>query len=185
MFKRFLIIFSMLTGILIFCPSEGFTDEAYIGYGGGGYNGKLMIFGIPGLELLKEVPIGVDIHGPVTDGKNLFVIDKAQNVVSVIDLSNSSVKKSIKLPDGFGASSIAVSKDGKDVYIAGELSGKVAAVSVASDKVTALDLQPVTSSPNYITLTPDGKHCLVSDYTNNRVLRISTSPFKVDKEIKV
>jgi DNA-binding beta-propeller fold protein YncE len=185
MLKRFLIIYSMLIGILIFCPSEGFTDETYIGYGGGGYNGKLMIFGIPGLELLKEVSIGVDIHGPVSDGKNLFLVDKAQNTVFMVDISGSSVKKSIKLPDGLGASSIAVSKDGKNVYIAGELSGKVAAVSTASDKVNTIDLQPMPSSPNYITLTPDGKHCLVSDYTNNRVLRISTSPFKVDKEIKV
>src|SRR3990172_5335380 len=186
MFKRFSMTLFILILSLMTSSSKVLAEESpFIGYSGGGYNGKLMIFSIPGLELLKEVSIGVDIRGPVTDGKNLFVVDKAQNIVSIIDLSNSSVKKNIKLSDGFGPNSIAVSKDGKNVYIAGELSGKVAAVSVESDKVNTIDLQPMPSSPNFITLTPDGKYCLVSDYTNNRILRISTSPFKLDKEIKV
>ncbi len=186
MFKRFSMTLFILVLGLMTSSSKGLAEESpLIGYAGGGYNGKLMIFSIPGLELLKEVSIGVDIRGPVMDGKNLFVVDKAQNIVSIIDLSNSSVKKNIKLSDGFGPNSIAVSKDGKNVYIAGELSGKVAAVSVESDKVNTIDLQPMPSSPNFITITPDGKHCLVSDYSNNRVLRISISPFKLDKEIKV
>ena len=183
MLRRFILV---LIINLILYSSKGLAAEVpFIGYGAGGYNGKLMIFSIPGLELLKEVPIGVDIHAHVTDGKNLFAIDKAQNVISIIDLSNSSVKKSIKLPDYFGPSSIAISKDGKSVYIAGELSGKVASVDVASGKVVTLDIKPLPSSPNFVALTTDGKYCLVSDYSNNRILRISTSPFKLDKELKL
>ncbi|MEK6590631.1 MAG: hypothetical protein AABZ11_08125, partial [Nitrospinota bacterium] len=53
MFRSLLILFSILISVLFLCSSEGLTDEAFIGYGGGGYNGKLMIFSIPGLELLK------------------------------------------------------------------------------------------------------------------------------------
>src|SRR3990167_6654473 len=186
MFRKILRISLVLIGSLIIYSSKGFAvDDPFIGYGSGGYNGKLMIFSIPGLESLKEISIGVDIHGVVSDGKDLFVVDKAQNILFVIDLSKSSVKKDIKILDGFGPSSIAVSKDGKNVYIAGELSGKVAMVSIDSGKVVTVDLKPMPSSPNFITITPDGKYCLVSDYTNNRILRISTSPFKLDKEIKV
>ncbi len=186
MLKRFSMALFILALGLMTSFSKGLAEESpFIGYAGGGYNGKLMIFSIPGLELLKEVSVGIDIRGPVSDGKNLFLVDKAQNTVSIVDLSGSSVKKSIKLLDGFGPNSIAVPKNGKDVFIAGELSGKVAAVSTVSDKVNTIDLQPMPSSPNFITLTPDGKYCLVSDYTNNRILRISTSPFKLDKEIKV
>ena len=183
MLRRFILV--LIINLILYSSKSLAAESPFIGYGAGGYNGKLMIFGIPGLELLKEVPIGVDIHGPVTDGKNLFVIDKAQNVVSVIDLSNSSVKKSIKLPDYFGPSSIAISKDGKSIYIAGELSGKVASVDVASGKVDTLVLKPLPSSPNFVALTTDGKYCLVSDYSNDRILRISTSPFKLDKELKL
>lgn len=186
MFRKILRISLVLIGSLIIYSSKGFAvDDPFIGYGSGGYNGKLMIFSIPGLESLKEISIGVDIHGVVSDGKDLFVVDKAQNILFVIDLSKSSVKKDIKLLDGFGPSSIAVSKDGKNVYIAGELSGKVAMVSIDSGKVVTVDLKPMPSSPNFITITPDGKYCLVSDYSNNRVLRISTSPFKLDREIKI
>ncbi len=183
MLRRFILV--LIFNLILYSSKSLAAEDPFIGYGAGGYNGKLMIFSIPGLELLKEVPIGVDIHGPVTDGKNLFAIDKAQNVISIIDLSNSSVKKSIKLPDYFGPNSIAISKDGKSAYIAGELSGKVASVDVASEKVDTLVLKPLPSSPNFVALTTDGKYCLVSDYSNNRILRISTSPFKLDKELKV
>ncbi|MEK7846708.1 MAG: beta-propeller fold lactonase family protein, partial [Nitrospinota bacterium] len=185
MFRSLLILFSILISVLFLCSSEGLTDEAFIGYGGGGYNGKLMIFSIPGLELLKDVPIGVDIRSPVTDRKNLFVVDKAQDTLYMIDLSNLSVKKSIKLPDYFGPNSIAISKDGKSIYIAGELSGKVASVDVDSGKAITLDIKPLPSSPIFVALATDGKYCLVSDYSNNRILRISTSPFKLDKELKL
>src|SRR3990167_6579004 len=100
MLKRFSIILFILVLGLMTSSSKGLAEESpFIGYAGGGYNGKLMIFSIPGLELLKEVSVGVDMQGPVSDGKNLFLVDKAQNTISMVDLSGSSVKKSIKLFD--------------------------------------------------------------------------------------
>src|SRR3989338_4469800 len=185
MFRKILRISLVLIGSLIIYSSKGFAvDDPFIGYGSGGYNGKLMIFSIPGLESLKEISIGVDIHGVVSDGKDLFVVDKAQNILFVIDLSKSSVKKDIKLLDGFGPSSIAVSKDGKNVYIAGELSGKGAMVSIDSGKVVTVDLKPMPSSPNFITITPDGKYALVSSKFSASLNIVDIKDFKVEKAIK-
>lgn len=183
MLRRFILV--LIINLIVYSSKSLAAEDLFIGYGAGGYNGKLMIFSIPGLELLKDVSIGVDIRSPVTDRKNMFVVDKAQDTLYMIDLSNLSVKKSIKLPDYFGPNSIAISKDGKSIYIAGELSGKVASVDVDSGKVVMLNLKPLPSSPNFVALTTDGKYCLVSDYSNNRILRISTSPFKLDKELKL
>ena len=85
-------VFLMFSLYLVFSSSADAKDP-WIRYAAGGYNGKILIFDLPSLNLLKEVPAGVDLRGPVLsgnkqgntngtpDGKMLYAVDKAANTV--------------------------------------------------------------------------------------------------------
>ncbi len=172
-----------------------YANDPFIGYAAGGYNGKLLIFGLPSLKLMKEVPAGVDLRGPVLsgpktgnsngnpDGKELYAVDKAANKVVFFDLASSSVSKKVDLPGQFGPSHLDLTPDGKTLCVAGELSGKVAKVDTKSGKVDVLDLTKKPAAPVYAAITRDGKSCLVADYINSVVWMISLDPFKVGEAI--
>ncbi len=186
-------VFLILSLYLAFSPRAEAKDP-WVGYAAGGYNGKILVFELPSLNLLKEVPAGVDLRGPVLsgakgnsngvpDGKMLYAVDKAANTVVFFDLASSKVAKTIPLPAGFGPSQLDISPDGKSLCVSGELSGKIAKVDTASGKVdvTAVSLKP--AAPAFAVITRDGKTCLVSDYTNSMVWVVSLNPFKIEKSV--
>lgn len=189
--KAIFLIFSLL---LIFSESAGAKDP-WIGYAAGGYNGKILVFDLPSLNLLKEVPVGIDLRGPVLsgskqgntngtpDGKMLYAVDKAANNVVFFDLASSKVTKTVALPAGFGPSQLDISSDGKTLCVSGELSGKVAKVDTASGKVDVADVSIKPAATAYAAITRDGKTCLVSDYINGVVWVVSLNPFKIEKSV--
>jgi DNA-binding beta-propeller fold protein YncE len=179
----------------ILLSGNAFSEDPFIGYAAGGYNGKLLVFGIPSLKLLKEVPAGVDLRGPVLsgaktgnsngnpDGKSLYAVDKAANKVIFFDLTSSAVVKSVDLPAQFGPSHLDLTPDGKTLCVAGELSGKIAKVDTASGRVESAALPKKPAAPVYAAITRDGKTCLVSDYINSVVWVVTLDPFKVGEPI--
>ncbi len=187
-------VFLTFSLVLIF-SSMAQAKDPWVGYAAGGYNGKVLIFELPSLNLLKEVPVGVDLRGPVLsgskqgnsngtpDGKMLYAVDKAANNVIFFDLASSKVTKTVALPAGFGPSNVDLSADGKSLCVSGELSGKVAKVDTASGKVDVADVPTKPAAPAYAAITRDGKTCLVSDYTNGVVWVVSLNPFKVEKSV--
>ena len=54
-------LFLIFSFFLIFSANADAKDP-WIGYAAGGYNGKILIFDLPSLNLLKEVPAGVDLR---------------------------------------------------------------------------------------------------------------------------
>ncbi len=173
----------VLVGILLFLPQAAWAKDAWVAYTAGGYNGKVMAFGAPSLQLLKEVPTGIDLHGPVLDGKLLYAVDKAANKVVVMDMATSKIAKTIPLPAKFGPNSVALSSDGKSLCVAGELSGSIAKVDTASGKVESAKVPMKPAAPVYAAITGDGKTCLVSDYVNSVVWVVTLNPFKVTKSV--
>lgn len=181
---------------LIF-PASGRTEDPWVGYAAGGSTGKVFIFSLPSVKLLKEVPIGVDIHGPrfsgsnkggsngTPDGKVLFLVDKALDNLLTLDLASSSSGKPIPLPKGFGPNDLDITPDGKTLCISGELSGQVAKVDAATGKVEALRVDVRPSAPDTVAITKDGRFCLVTDYINSTVLIYSLSPFKLERKVAV
>jgi DNA-binding beta-propeller fold protein YncE len=171
------------------------AKDPWIGYAAGGYNGKILVFELPSLNLLKEVPVGVDLRGPVLsgnkqgnsngtpDGKMLYAVDKAANKVVFFDMASSKVAKTVDLPAGFGPGQLDLSSNGKSLCIAGELSGNIAKVDTASGKVDIAVLPNKPASPAFAAITRDGKSCLVSDYTNSVIWVVSLNPFKVEKSV--
>ncbi len=190
MFRAFLLFF------FLFFFSPAFAEDPFIGYAAGGYDGKLLVFGVPSLNLYKENAAGIDLRGPVLSGTNkggssgspdgrlAFAVDKAANSLLVFDLAATKVAKTIALPERFGPNALDTA-DGKTLCVAGELSGQVAKVEVDSGKVEVVKLSPKPRSPAYAAVTKDGKFCLVSDYSAGAVAVFSMSPFKLEKEIPV
>ncbi len=188
-------VFSFSLILLLSLPAVSHAKDPWIGYAAGGYNGKILIFEIPSLKLLKEVQAGIDLHGPVLsggnkgnsngtpDGKFLYAVDKAANKVVVVDLSGSKISKTIDLPDKFGPNSLDLTPDGKALCVAGELSGQIAKVDTASGKVEVIKLPLKPAAPVYAAATKDGKRCLVSDYINSLVWVVTLNPFAVEKQV--
>jgi len=188
------VAFLMFSLCLIFSSGADAKDP-WVGYAAGGYNGKILIFDLPSLNLLKEVPAGVDIRGPVLsgnkqgntngtpDGKTLYAVDKAANKIVFFDLASSKVSKTVDLPAGFGPGQLDISPDSKSLCVAGELSGKIAKVDTASGKVDVVAVSSKPAAPAFAAITRDGKNCLVSDYTNNVVWVVSLNPLKIDKSV--
>ncbi len=188
------VIVSLFSVSLLFCANAASAKDPFVGYAAGGYNGKILIFEVPSLTLLKEVPAGVDVRGPVLsgskgnsngtpDGKSLYAVDKAANKVIFFDLASSKVTKTVPLPDRFGPGQLDLSPDGKSLCVAGELSGKIAKVDTASGKVDVVDVGKKPAAPAYAAITRDGKSCLVSDYINSVVWVVSMNPFAVSKSV--
>ncbi|MEK7286920.1 MAG: beta-propeller fold lactonase family protein [Nitrospirota bacterium] len=190
MIKVFLFVMS-----LFFFSVNADAKDPWIGYAAGGYNGKILVFELPSLNLLKEVPAGVDLRGPVLsgnkggnsngtpDGKMLYAVDKAANTVVFFDLASSKVTKTVALPAGFGPGNLDISPDNKSLCVAGELSGKIAKVDTASGKVDVVAVSMKPAAPAFSAITRDGKTCLVSDYTNSVVWVVSMNPFKIEKSV--
>jgi DNA-binding beta-propeller fold protein YncE/plastocyanin len=187
-------VFLIFSFVLLFSASADAKDP-WVGYAAGGYNGKVLIFELPSLNLLKEVPVGVDLRGPVLsgskqgntngtpDGKMLYAVDKAANTVIFFDLASSKVTKTVALPAGFGPGNLDIASDGKSLCVAGELSGKIAKVDTASGKVDVAAVSTLPAAPAFAAITRDGKTCLVSDYTNGVVWVVSLNPFKIEKSV--
>ncbi len=189
--KAVFLVFSLY---LIFSGRADAKDP-WIGYAAGGYDGKILIFELPSLNLLKEVPAGIDLRGPVLsgnkqgntngapDGKMLYAVDKAANKVVFFDMAGSKITKTVDLPAGFGPGQLDLSSDGKSLCVAGELSGKIAKVDTVSGKVDVADLPNKPAAPAFAAITRDGKTCLVSDYTNSVIWVVSLNPFKIEKSV--
>lgn len=170
--------------------------DKWIGFLSGGISGTAEVIGIPSLRTLKLIPVGVDTHEPVfsgsnaggtngtPDGKFVYLNDKGDSSVGVIDIATQELVKKINIPGPFGPHHIAITPDGKTLFATGELSGKMAKIDLATDKVEEIDVSGGTdSSPDYLSVTKDGKFCLATDYYKSGVHVIDTASFKEIKFI--
>ncbi len=170
--------------------------DQWIGFLSGGISGSCEVIGIPSLRTLKVIPVGVDTHEPVfsgsnaggtngtPDGKYVYLNDKGDSSVGVIDIATQELIHKINIPGPFGPHHIAITPDGKTLFATGELSGKMAKIDLATDKVEEIDVSGGTdSSPDYLAVTKDGKYCLATDYYKSGVHVIDTATFKEVKFI--
>lgn len=170
--------------------------DKYIGFFSGGISGSAEVIGIPSLKTLRLIPVGVDTHEPVfsgsnkggtngtPDGKYLYLNDKGDSSVGVINIQTQELVKKINIPGPFGPHHIAITPDGKYLFATGELSGKMAKIDLTTDKVEEIDVSGGTdSSPDYLAVTKDGKYCLATDYYKSGVHVLDVDSFKEVKFI--
>jgi nitrous oxide reductase len=171
-------------------PEPEKKDE-WIAFSSGGISGAMEVIGIPSLQTYKLIPVGVDTHEPVfsgsnqpgtngtPDGKYVFLNDKGDSAIGVVDIATQELVRKINIPGPFGPHHIAITPDGKYLFATGELSGKMAKVEIASGKVEQIDVsEGKESSPDYLLVTHDGKYCLATDYYRSGVHVIEVDSFK-------
>lgn len=172
-------------------PDNLETKDEYIIFASGGISGTVEVIGLPSLRTIKLIPVGVDTHEPVfsgsnkpgtngsPDGRYVYINDKGDSAVGIIDISTQELIRKINIPGPFGPHHIAVTPDGKTLFATGELSGKMAKIDIASGKVQVIDVSDgLESAPDYLLVTHDGKYCLATDYYRSGVHVIETETFK-------
>ena len=166
-------------------------NDEYIIFASGGISGSVQVIGLPSLQTHKLITVGVDTHEPVfsgsgvpgtngkPDGKYVYINDKGDSAVAIVDISTQELVRKINIPGPFGPHHIALTPDGKTLFATGELSGKMAKIDIASGKVETIDVSDgQESAPDYLLVTHDGKYCLATDYYRSGVHVIETDSFK-------
>ena len=167
------------------------AKDEWVAFASGGISGTVQVIGVPSLQTIKLIPVGVDTHEPVfsgsnkpgtngsPDGRYVYINDKGDSAVGVVDISTQELVRKYNIPGPFGPHHIAITPDGKYLLATVELSGKMAKIDVASGNVEVIDVSDgLESAPDYALVTHDGKYCLATDYYRSGVHVIEVDSFK-------
>ena len=105
-----------------------------------------------------------------------FVVNSAGNSVSVIDLSNNSVSKTIDAGDGFVSLepvAIVISSDGAQAFVANRGSNDVAIINTQTENVARTEA--VGATPTGLALLPDDSRLYVSNRDDDTISVLNTS----------
>ena len=125
-------------------------------------------------------PLGVAI---TPNGKWVYVANKNDNTVSVINTETNNIANNINV--GEAPYGIAVNKNGTKAYVTNMGSHNVSVIDTATNKVTAT--VPVVNDPHGIAVTPDGRWVYVANHCPyvGTVSVINTTTNTVTKNISV
>jgi YVTN family beta-propeller protein len=123
-------------------------------------NGVHMIDG-DNLKVLGFIPTGKGAHGLYVsrDSKYLYVSNRGEGTISLIDLKTRKVARKWELPGGGSPDMGGVSADGKVLWLAGRFNSEVYAISTADGKLLARI--PVGHGPHGLCIYPQpGRYSL-------------------------
>jgi DNA-binding beta-propeller fold protein YncE len=117
--------------------------------------------------VLKDtVTVGKQPSGLAISNKGdlALIANRAGKSVSVVTISNGSVKTVGEVPIDQEASAVVITPDGKRAFVTLNLANKIGVLSIDGTKVTydkSLDI-PAAFNPYNIDITPDGKYVIAS-----------------------
>jgi YVTN family beta-propeller protein len=116
------------------------------------------------------------------DGKELYVTNDADDMVSVIDAEKN--RPVAGIPVGEGPHGIAATADGRFVVVANRGGKTLSVIDTESRRIVMT--REVGERPEHVTATPDGEVLLVSVNTgSNRILMLDPASFETLAEIDV
>jgi YVTN family beta-propeller protein len=110
-----------------------------------------------------------------------YVANLSDNTVSVVNISNDTVVKTITV--GTNPFAVAVDEAGKSVYVGNFGSNNVSVISTSTNAVTATI--PVQTQPQGVAVSPNGKTVYVANGSSGTVSVINTATKKVTANISV
>lgn len=122
-------------------------------------------------------PTGVAVS---PDGDYVYVSNRQDGTVSVIDTGSDSVAATI--PVGDDPLEVAVSPDGDHVYVTSLLDGAVSVIDTETDSVTTI---AVGNGPRGVAVSPDGDTAYVTNLGDGTVSVIDTASNTVTSTIAV
>jgi len=106
------------------------------------------------LRIRKFLPTGQGAHGlqPSRDGRRVFVSNRGEGSISVLDFANRKIVKKWQMPGGGSPDMGGVSPDGRELWLGGRYDGEVYAIDTRNGKVLARI--PVGSGPHGLAVWP-------------------------------
>ena len=137
-------------------------------------------------KVLYSIPMaGRSMMGHMTfrpDGKEIYVTNDADDMVSVIDAEKNKLVTSLRV--GSGPHGIAATADGRFVVVGNRGGSTLSIIDTESKEVVMT--REIGERPEHITVTPDGDTVLVGiDTGSNKILSLDPTSFEVLREIKV
>lgn len=146
-------------------------------------NSKLYVVHPQHGHIMSEIPVsGWTHHEAITpDGKFVISTHPTRGGISVVDLDNNKVFKTIKT--GPSPNYTVVTKDGKHAYVSNTGNATISEIDVAKwEVVRTLEAGP---SPEHIVFSPDEKTIYVSNDRAGTVSVVSLQTGKVEKNYKI
>jgi len=90
-------------------------------------------------KVKKFLPSGLGAHGlqPSRDSRVLYVSNRGEGSISVLDLKSRKIKKKWQIPGGGSPDMGGVSPDGRELWLSGRYNGEVYAIDTRSGKLRA------------------------------------------------
>jgi YVTN family beta-propeller protein len=126
-------------------------------------------------------PSGVAV---TPDSAFIYVANKGDNTVSVIQSNFPTFTPGPTITVGSGPYSVAITPDGKFAYVVNQTGGTGSVISTATNTVTAT-VSGVGTTPNQIAIAPDGRTAYVAVGGGNSVSPISTATNAVSTPVPV
>jgi len=106
------------------------------------------------LKIKKFLPTGQGAHGlqPSRDGRSVFVSNRGEGSISVLDFDKRRIVKKWQMPGGGSPDMGGVSPDGRELWLGGRYDGEVYAIDTRNGKVLARI--PVGSGPHGLAVWP-------------------------------
>jgi len=106
------------------------------------------------LRIRKFLPTGQGAHGlqPSRDGRRVFVSNRGEGSISVLDFAKRKIVKKWQMPGGGSPDMGGVSPDGRELWLGGRYDGEVYAIDTRNGKVLARI--PVGSGPHGLAVWP-------------------------------
>ncbi len=146
-------------------------------------NSKLYVVHPQHGHVMSEIPVsGWTHHEAITpDGKFIISTHPTRGGISVVDLDNNKVFKTIKT--GPSPNYTLVTKDGKHAYVSNTGNATISEIDVAKwEVIRTLEAGP---SPEHIVFSPDEKTIYVSNDRAGTVSVVSLQTGKVEKNYKI
>lgn len=155
------------------------SGDEYVAVVSGGYTGQVLFVGVKSLSTYKILELGGHTEEAVVSPGDgcVYVTDREQSLIRVIDPSNAEVVGKVSLPKGAGLPHVAVSKDGDVIYVVDELTGGVFRIQARRGIYQVGSPAVPGSRFQSIALTNDGQRLLIVDYGQARIVVVSTNPF--------
>jgi len=146
-------------------------------------NSKLYVIHPEHGHVMAEIPVsGWTHHEPVTpDGKYVISTHPTRGGISVVDVINNKVYKTIKT--GPSPNYTLVTKDGKRAYVSNSGNGTLSEIDLSKWEVTrSLEAGP---TPEHLVFSPDEKTIYVSNDRAGTVSVVSVKEGKVEKTYRI
>jgi YVTN family beta-propeller protein len=91
------------------------------------------------LEIKRLLPTGLGAHGlqPSRDGRSLYVSNRGEGSISVLDFATRKIKKTWQIPGGGSPDMGGVSPDGRELWLSGRYDGEIYAIDTRDGKLRA------------------------------------------------